>query len=732
MAYDASISAPYSGRPAFNVYLYVRRDQTDVANNRSSYAWALYARNPAGSSQTFALDCYSWSVAVAGQTFNGCHDLDFRGGQTQIVLGSGTTGWVPHDANGNLNIIIDCYHGPAGVFGTADPNYIWFATDRIAQVPARPAPPTVSAITTQGMKLSWTIPDNRGAAIDQMLLRRYNTSDVSGSDYVDYPNAGNSTSRTVTGLDPASTYYWVVYAHNAVGFSPQSGKTPGTTLPSTPPGITVVPSLSGTSAVATMTPPSGSSGVTSYDVEYRIGSSGTVNSKSGESPMSVTQLTPGKTYQWRARASYGEVKSPWSNWVSYFQPNPNVTPGQYFDGSSTDTVDIDFQWAGTVNNSVTNAVGKKVTGWRDFATAAFSSGGSGCMFRVTGAIGRHPNGEPAGSYSARYVFFKDATGPQFRAGTENSAAGRAAVSEGGIYYGEIAARPSKTQRLVAEITFVATSDGQVVRKVGTTQLVQAGTTAVLQVSAQAPFDGTATVEVMDTGGTGWSLWRGGDFITVDAAILTVGAPFPFFDGSTPDTFEYDYAWLGATQASVSTRTTIDFATTDPLADPDCPSPPSPPTPPVITDDCITENGVWRRYWVQVPAVEVAQWMATIPTLELTTGAQAAREVRVRYYVNPDNTPPQEFTPGDFVAEQIVRYMPPRTVLSLDGVSERARASVNGSDWVAADHLLYGSGGGPATWPLLACGTGYLISLDVPLDANLGNLSTDLSLTRRML
>ncbi|WQY99829.1 fibronectin type III domain protein [Microbacterium phage MO526] len=731
MAYDSSISAPYSGRPAFNLYLYVRRDQTDVANNRSSYAWALYARNPNRSKQTYALDCFNWSVWINGQIFNGCHNLDFRSGTDMLALGSGTTGWFGHDGNGYLNVTFDTWHGPASVFGTADPASATFSADRIPRTPATPSTPSVSNVTAQGMTLSWSIPDNRGAAIDSMLLRRYPTTDTTSTDYVDYPNAGNVTSRVITDLNPATAYTWVVYARNAVGYSGQSGARTVSTLPATPPGMTVQPSLSGQQAVVTLTPPSGSSGVTSYDVEYRLVGAA-ASSVNGSSPLTVSGLTPGKSYEWRARAKYGSVNSPWTDWETYFQPNPNTSPGQYFDGSSADTSDVDFQWVGAANNSVSRAVGKKVTGWRDFAAAAEVSGGTGAMYRVTGAVGRYPDGEPSGAYAARYTFFRDATAAGFRGGTENSAAGRAAVNEGGVYYGSMYAQPSRAQRLAASITWVNGSTGARTRVVGPAQVVPANTRVRLAVVGEAPADGYATVEVVDVAGDGWSLWRGGDGLLLDAAMLTIGSQFPYFDGDAPDTGRYEYSWLGTANASASARTTLAAAEIDPLEDPDCPAPPSPPTPPAIVDDCITEVGTWRRYWVQVTQTEVARWLATIPTLTLTTGSQPAREVRVRYYENPDNLAPQDFTPTEWSAEQIVRYLPPNTVLTIDGVSERARASVAGGDWIAADHLIYGTGGGPATWPVLACGVGYLISLDVPLDANLGNLTTDLALTKRML
>lgn len=729
MAYDASTSAVYSGRTSYYSYLYVRRDQTDVANNRSSYAWAYYARGPRGVS--FALDCYGWGVNVGGTNWGGCSNLDFRN-TGEIVLGATTTPWYGHDGNGYLSIVIDAVHGPASIFGTSDPGVVWFGVDRIPRTPATVNAPTVSNVGTDRMTLSWNIPDNRGSAIDAMLLRRYPTADTSVGGYTDYPLAANATSHTPTGLNPATTYYWVVYARNGVGYSAQSGKTAGTTLPATPPPFTVEPSLSGLQAVVTLTPPSGSTGVTGYDVEYRPVGATDAQTTTGTSPRTVTGLTPGTSYQWRARAKYGSVNSPWSDWVTYFQPNPNTNPGQYFDGTTADTADIDYQWTSTVNNSVSQAVGKKVTGWRDFAAAATSSGGTGAQYRVTGAVGKYPGGQAAGDFACRYAFFRDATAANFRAGTENSAQGRAEVSEGGVYFGSIYARPSRSQRLAAGITWIDGATNAVVRVLGPAQIVPAGQTVQLLASGVAPSDGFATVEAVDVNGDGWSLWKGGDTITVDAAMITVGAQYPYFDGSTPDSGQYDYAWLGAPHASVSTRTTLAADAVDPLADPDCPAPPSPPGPPAISDDCITEVGVWRRYWVQIAQPEVAEWVATIPTLTIETGTQAAREVRIRYYENPDETPPSAFTPGDFVAEQIIRYIPPSTTMILDGVSERARASVGGGEYTPADHLVYGTGGAPATWPVLECGQGFLVSLDVPLDAQLGNLTTDLSLTRRML
>jgi hypothetical protein len=82
------------------------------------------------------------------------------------------------------------------------------------------------------------------------------------------------------------------------------------------------------------------------------------------------------------------------------------------------------------------------------------------------------------------------------------------------------------------------------------------------------------------------------------------------------------------------------------------------------------------------------------------------------------------------SEQIISYLPQATVLTLDGVTQRAWAEVDGGSPQSADHLLYGTGGTPATWPILSCGVSYLISLEVPIDAPEGNVSIEAAVTTR--
>jgi len=747
MSYDISIGGNYSGRSAYYAYLYVRRDQTDVANNRSSYAWALYAVNPNGSSQTYALDCFPWSVNVGGQIFNGCASLDFRGGQGQLLLGSGGTGWFGHDANGNLSLIVDAYHGPASIFGTADPAAAWFYTDRIAKVPGAPFSLSVDQATTTSLRYMFSGTTDGGSPILEWQAQA--DDDPAFGSPITMSSTGTST---FTGLVPGTEYTFRARGRNAVGWGPWSvvdANSRGTTLPAVPPGMTVTPAISGTSTTVTLSPPSGVSTVTSYRVERRpIGGSATVFD-TPTSPLVVSPMTPGTTFEWRASAFIGSYQTPWTAWVTVSQPQPNTNPGDYFDGATVDKLDIDYQWSGTANNSTSLALAKAPAGWRSFNDGNDASGGEGVVIRATG--GR------SGVFGARVTFFADTVTAGFRAGTALGLPGAQEVAEGGVYWGSIYVAPSRLVQMAAEIIWLDALFAPVgTAAVGSPVLVPGSPPAMVRLIVQgtapagAVYGSVGWVDVPTdetAGGFGHGpfghglfghgsasegVWFGGDTVMMDDAMLSIGELYDWFSGDTPDTAQWSYSWEGTPNASISIASALDQDLVDPLADPDCPPIPSAPTPPAISDDCIEEVGSWRRYWAIIPRDEVSDWLAIVPTIRITTGALAARQVRIRTYPNPEGLDPNVFPANNWESEQVVSFIPASTTLTIDGVAQRVWAEVNGADAISADRLLYGTGGGPASWPVLSCGTAYLVSFDVPLDTPEGNLSIQVALTTRML
>jgi hypothetical protein len=522
---------------------------------------------------------------------------------------------------------------------------------------------------------------------------------------------------------PGTTHYFRSRGVNAVGNGPWSAFANGLTLPSVPPGLTVTASPSGTAATLTFSPPGGVTGVTPYLWERRLQGT-TTPVTSGSEPTIIAEvggLTPGLVYEWRASAMIGVYQSPWTGWIALQQPNPNTAPGDYFDGSSPDLVDVDYGWTGAVNNSVSQGVAPVPTAWEH----SLNSGAAVTMRATAGLFG---------TYSARVIFSADTT-------TFNQHFGQAfgnytEVTENAFYVGSIYVRPSRSQLLAAMLVWMDASGTVLGTSTGTPVLVSGGAWVRLMASDPAPPGAhRAIIRATDVSGTGWSVWHGGDTIDLDGAMISLNEEFPYFDGDFTDTSEFIYEWEGEPNQSVSTRSPTNVATSaggfdspDLLAG--CVVPPKPPRPPSVPSDCITDVGVWRRYYVEIPSINVSDWLSGVLTLNVMTGAVAANQVRIRVYPNPSNYAIEQVNINEWCSEQIIAYMPAKTVFTLDGVTQRAWAEVNGGSPQSADHLLYGTGGTPATWPILSCGISYLVSLEVPINAPEGNVDVEAFLTTR--
>lgn len=721
MVINFSLTDPFSGRPAFNAYLLVEGTQ-DIPNNRTTFRFRLYARNPSGSSATWVGTPQPWTISIGGRTWTGTGSLDFRGGQASILAADNWTGWFNHNAAGNLTIGASFSFG-GSVFGTAAAGNGSIVINRIPKPPGKPPTPTFQSASTTSINFGIAAPsDNGGAAIST-----YNIQASRDSAFTNLALAWDSGSanQVASPLNPGTTH-WIRYrAVNSRGPGPWSDAMSAATLPAVPPGMTVTPSISGTSVTVALTPPGGVSSVTSYRVERRpVGGAATVYN-SPTSPIVISPMTPGTTHEYRASAFIGTYQTPWTAWVTRTQPQPNTSPGDYFDGSTAARGDLTFAWLGTVNNSVSKARGVGAAGWSAGIAAGVS--GSTVVQRITG--GR------SGTYSARMIVLGDANGVGVYFGQDPAnVASRSAVGENGVYWGSLYVRPSRAQRLAAEITWYDGVLGILGRSEGDSALVTnlTGWTRLVAFG-QAPA-GTvyAVVRAKDVAGTGWAPWLSGEWLDADDAMMSIGSLINWFSGSTPDTAAWRYDWVGTPNASVSMATALDPEDYDPLADPDCPPIPNAPQPPAIVDDCLEETGTWRRYWAIISQDQITDWLDLVPTITIRTGAAVARQVRVRVYANPDDLPPADFPATGWEAEQIISFIPALTAMTLDGVAQRVWAEVNGAEPISADRLLYGTGGGPASWPVLSCGTPYLISFDVPLDAPEGNLSIDVALTTRML
>jgi hypothetical protein len=716
------------------------RTGSSASNNTSTYSYEVrYYGNGYGSWGNNG----SWSF-TAGSASNPYHYSDgtFTIPQsdafkqyTVLKTGSYT---VSHNSSGvlaafNVRGAIAYNHSS---IGTGEVNLTEPAPPNITRVPATPAVPTLTEPTPVGMRVTWVAPASNGSAITAYDVQWSPNADMTGGTIV---TVGNVLTTVLTGMPPQKLHYVRVRAVNARGASTYSGTKSLSTLPAGPPGLAVATSPSGTSATLTFSPPGGVTGVTKYTWERRLNGT-TTPVATGESTVTIetiTGLTPGSTYDWRASAWIGTYQSPWvSPWVTLKQAKPNIDPGDYFDGDTTDTADLNYDWTGTEDASTSTATASGVAGW-----SVSTPGNTGAvLYRVTAGI-------VGSTFAARVQIVTDMTAAgQLRAGQANTTGYRTEVTADASYVGSIYVHPSRSQSLAAELTWVDAAGSNVGQRVlGAATNVPGGTWLRLAVGAVAPAGAAwAVVRVTDVAGTGWSNWLGGDVLDLDAAMISLNEEFPYFDGSTLYDGTYVYEWTGESHASTSTRTPAEAADasalqarTGPnipgalaLVDPDCTPVPAPPRPPSIPSDCIENVGVWRRYFTDIPANLVPDWMDVVPTVLITTGSSAARQVRIRYYPNPDELASISMNTATWMAEQIISYMPAQTTMTLDGITQRVWAEVKDGAAVAADHLLYGTNGQPATWPLLSCGIAYMITVDVPINEPSGNVSIDAALTAR--
>lgn len=717
----------------------IRWSSSDDAGNNRSYVWVGLYCHTSG----FTTYGYGWfNMRANGDGYTGGN---VSIGSSWVNVAARDT-WIGHDAAGAQSIEVGVVNGEVqgtsfnNVWGTQ-----WHALTNYVVLPYAPQNARVRAgtVATTSFGVEWT--RNTYDTIDQEQAQWATDSGFTNVVWTDTgPGGGNGSggysnpAGMGVQLTPGTTHYVRVRSHTSRGWGPYSATVSQTTLPAVPPGLSVASSPSGAQATLTFTPPGGVTGVNPYRWERRLnGTTAPVTTEDVNATVDeVGGLTPGNTYQWRASAFIGSYQSPWTEWVTLQQAKPNTNPGDYFDGSTPDKADLDYGWTGTANASTSVATGQGVEGW-----AVTTPGGTGAvLYRVTAGI--------FSAFAARVQITADMTAAgQLRAGQANVAGYRTEVTADATYIGSIHVRPSRGQSLAAELTWVDAAGANVgARVLGAATNVPGETWLRLAVGGVAPAGAVeAVVRAIDVAGTGWSVWLGGEVLDLDGAMISLTEEFPYFDGNTLFDGTYVYEWEGAANASVSTRTPVAQVENQTLVilrdgravpesralnDPDCEIVPAPPRPPIISSDCIEDVGVWRRYYTEIPANLVLDWTDIVPTLEITTGAGPARQVRIRYYPNPEALPPGEVDTTWWLSEQIVSFMPAATVLTLDGVTQRVWAEVNGSDPISADHLLYGTNGRPATWPVLSCGIPYLVSIEVPIAEAAGNVSVAAYLTAR--
>jgi hypothetical protein len=179
-----------------------------------------------------------------------------------------------------------------------------------ATVPGAPSPAFAVPYNDHGAKVVWRPPTNNGGA------------PITGYRIVPYKNGvaqpaqvfnAAQTNRLISGLTDGASYRFTVAARNVVGFGPPSAMSPAMIAgaPGQPGTPTVVKVASGSLKVTFAKPMNNGAAITSFRATCVSSNGGVTKTKTGTfSPITVTTLTPNKSYTCRVNATNSRGTGP--------------------------------------------------------------------------------------------------------------------------------------------------------------------------------------------------------------------------------------------------------------------------------------------------------------------------------------------------------------------------------------------------------------------------------------
>lgn len=131
---------------------------------------------------------------------------------------------------------------------------------------------------------------------------------------------------------------------------------------------------------------------------------------------------------------------------------------------------------------------------------------------------------------------------------------------------------------------------------------------------------------------------------------------------------------------------------------------------------ITRARQYLSYAMYVPDAVLKTWQEGVLNLQIKTGAKPTRQMRVTLLPRPlEGQLPEDLDPCSNCGSFIIDYAPANTIVYIDGMTERVTMAVGTGAPLPADHLVSGVDGGLFDWPILTCGTGYYVIVDVDVE-----------------
>lgn len=147
-----------------------------------------------------------------------------------------------------------------------------------------------------------------------------------------------------------------------------------------------------------------------------------------------------------------------------------------------------------------------------------------------------------------------------------------------------------------------------------------------------------------------------------------------------------------------------------IADPNCPTADL-PTIPEFEDPCGCEGFFTTRICCEISNDIYGQFFEGVASIDVFSGStEPLRNVVVSFYENPqerDCTDTALFQSDCFRCAKVnIRYIPPQTTLTVDGLTKRITAKCIGRDPVPAESLTVS----PFAWPVLKC-ISYIVTIE---------------------
>lgn len=151
----------------------------------------------------------------------------------------------------------------------------------------------------------------------------------------------------------------------------------------------------------------------------------------------------------------------------------------------------------------------------------------------------------------------------------------------------------------------------------------------------------------------------------------------------------------------------------PVYDPEFPAVIPPPSAPSVPLGNYTPPKNWRRRQFTIPKGFIPLWNEVVPKVEVHARTADLRNLRLRFYADPFQIGDISDDPCAYCGDIVVSYVPQDHTLVFDASEQAVHIIAPGGAIRRADSLVFKTDGTPFEWPVLSCGFGYVVTLDLP-------------------